>query len=357
MLTRKKIDGPLLSVCIPTHDGRARRLDAALCSVFAQLDAGLESQVEICVSDNGSHDETQEIIKRHRRAGRQIIYARSEHNQGFLANLLRVAELAQGEFCWFLASDDVADPEGIRRLTKRLDEHGDVTGATLRPTSYAADATTELGPWVPMLHPRRSEHRQVFVTYADVVGSCGLLTGLISALVVRRHLWIEAVDRLGAAELARWPYHPHSRIVLEMLRRHPRWLWEPDRILRVRTGEANSVLAGLGGDVATYHLRTTHEIEQLFAEAVGRRSPAYREVFRRSFWFGWHPLLVLSWKARGVPPHVDRELLVALTRWFWWLPEFWGTLFVILLVPSRLLPGRLLVRAASLARSFRALVV
>ena len=55
---------PLLSLCIPTHHGRAVQLDRLLAEIAAQLpDSG---SVEVCVSDNGSRDETQEILERHR---------------------------------------------------------------------------------------------------------------------------------------------------------------------------------------------------------------------------------------------------------------------------------------------------
>ncbi len=342
-----------LSICLPTHDGRAARLDEALESVFAQVEAdGLGERVQVCVSDNGARDATQAVLERHRARGRALTTHRFDANRGFTANLVAVAALADGDALWFLSSDDGAAPGGVAALLATLDAHPDVPVVSLRPVSYDLSLAHELGPWTPVIHPPEPERRQVVEGFPEAVGRAGLLVGLLSSLVVRRDAWAAAVTRVGPAELARFPYHPHTRIALEALRERPRWLWEPARVLKVRTGEPNSMLASLAGDVPAYHLRTTREVEELFATMVGRRSAAYRRLLGRAFWFGWNPGLVVSWKAAGMPPATDRELLVAMSRWFWWLPGFYLVLPV-LLVPARLVPARTFAVGAALTARLR----
>ncbi|MCU1489210.1 MAG: antigen biosynthesis abequosyltransferase RfbV, partial [Acidimicrobiaceae bacterium] len=96
---------PLLSLCIPTHHGRAAQLDRLLTGIAAQLPP--DGSVEVCVSDNGSRDATQEVLERHRvPLGDRLVTGRNEANLGLTRNLLRVVELARGRFCWLLGSDD-----------------------------------------------------------------------------------------------------------------------------------------------------------------------------------------------------------------------------------------------------------
>jgi len=52
----------LLSICIPTHEGRCEKLAQALESVIAEVDRS-QIDVEVCVSDNGSRDRTMEVVE------------------------------------------------------------------------------------------------------------------------------------------------------------------------------------------------------------------------------------------------------------------------------------------------------
>lgn len=345
-----------LSICLPTHHGRARELDAVLGDLFLQAEAVGNGRVQVCVSDNGSGDETARMVERHRSSGRPLVYHRFEDNRGFHANLLRVAELAEGEFCWFLSSDDGIAPGALQHLLERLDDFPDIAGMTLRPNAYDEALSTRLGPWRPGNHPRRPDEHRLFTTFEDAAGACGLLSGLLSSLVVRRSLWAHAVQRLGPAELNRWPYHPHSRIVLAILESQACWLWEPEETVRVRVSEHNSLLADLNGDVPTYHLRTTDEVERMFAETLGRGSAPYRQNLRRMLWSGWNPDLLSGWKRSPLPAAVDRELLVRPPGWFWRFPEFWIAVFPHLLMPPASGPARLISTAwTATTRARRAL--
>jgi len=80
---------PELSICIPTHHGRAAQLGEALDSVLGQL-AGLRSdRVEVCVSDNGSRDDTREVVAARQQTHPGVIsYRRFDDDQGFAVNLL-----------------------------------------------------------------------------------------------------------------------------------------------------------------------------------------------------------------------------------------------------------------------------
>ncbi|MDT3719868.1 glycosyltransferase family 2 protein [Pseudomonas oryzihabitans] len=102
-----------LSICIPTYN-RAEFLSATLDSIVAQWTEGLE----ITIADNASTDATPAIVEAYRqRLGPAAIrYARSDTNRGADANYLKAVELATGDYCWILGSDDPLVPGAIRHL-------------------------------------------------------------------------------------------------------------------------------------------------------------------------------------------------------------------------------------------------
>ena len=90
-------NGPVLSVCIPTHNGRAGTLSVLIENLIEQA-RGLPNLVEVCVSDNASGDETAEIVADlAARATCPVRYRRHPHDLGLVANLLSAVELARGE--------------------------------------------------------------------------------------------------------------------------------------------------------------------------------------------------------------------------------------------------------------------
>jgi glycosyltransferase involved in cell wall biosynthesis len=113
----------LVSICIPTYN-RARHLANCLRSLESSgATPGVD--FEICVSDNGSTDDTQEVV----RAAQErlpIRYRRNETNQGIPRNFLAVVDMAQGEFAWLLGDDDLLVPNAIAELRALIGAHPDV---------------------------------------------------------------------------------------------------------------------------------------------------------------------------------------------------------------------------------------
>lgn len=123
----------------------ANYLPAAIDSALAQD----HDHVEIVVVDDGSTDDTREVVRRY---GRKVRYAYQEN--GGVANAYnRALELAKGEYVHFLDADDVLTPSTVGRLAALLDElpsaglaHGDalvmdaageVYGTRAAPASFA----------------------------------------------------------------------------------------------------------------------------------------------------------------------------------------------------------------------------
>lgn len=106
---------PKVSVIIPTYN-RARFIEEAIKSVLAQD----FEDYEIIVVDDGSNDNTREIVKSFK--NKKIRYFFQE-NKGRSKARNRAISLAQGQYLAFLDSDDVFLPGKLTKQVKCLDEH------------------------------------------------------------------------------------------------------------------------------------------------------------------------------------------------------------------------------------------
>jgi len=100
-----------LSICVPTYN-RAEFLPATLESIAAQWGDDLE----LTVSDNASTDDTDRIVERFRTRLGAVRYFRWDANQGADRNYLKSVEIATGDYCWILGSDDPIAPGAIATL-------------------------------------------------------------------------------------------------------------------------------------------------------------------------------------------------------------------------------------------------
>ena len=114
-----------LSICIPTYN-RATYLKQLLDCILNQLKDIEENTVEICVSDNASTDNTQEILQKHRQEHNNITYFRWDKNMGADMNYLKVVEIAHGKYCWFFGSDDLMVDGAIKKMLKEIKENHDI---------------------------------------------------------------------------------------------------------------------------------------------------------------------------------------------------------------------------------------
>ena len=101
----------ILSICIPTYN-RAACLPTLLDSIINQVDK--QNPIEICISDNYSKDNTQQLIEQYKQRYPHIVYSRWSENKGYDRNILKAVAMAQGEYCWLMSSDDKIEAGGIK---------------------------------------------------------------------------------------------------------------------------------------------------------------------------------------------------------------------------------------------------
>ena len=93
------MDKPILSICIPTYT-RAACLKRTLNNLITYEG----QEIEIVVSDNGSIDNTQEIVQSIQDP--RIKYFRNQRNLGFDVNIILVCERASSDYIFFLSDED-----------------------------------------------------------------------------------------------------------------------------------------------------------------------------------------------------------------------------------------------------------
>lgn len=174
---------PFLSVCIPTYN-RAGFLRECLSSIDP---TELEGLVEIVVSDNASTDNTLAVLEEFQ-ATHPLHYVVQSENLGPDRNFDAVVAAASGEYCWLLGSDDVVEPDGIRKLVAALSslqtdivQFGYVQGDLyLRPRYRAAPPAGRVG-----------SAPQALANHLAAQPNMSLLFTFISAYAFRRSVWMD----------------------------------------------------------------------------------------------------------------------------------------------------------------------
>ena len=109
-----------LSLCIPTYN-RAKYLVNCLHSINIAAQ-NILSDVEVCISDNGSSDGTYDVVSQIKMS-LPTKYHRHESNLGIPRNFLHVVNMACGEFVWLIGDDDLLLPDSLHNILQLIDKH------------------------------------------------------------------------------------------------------------------------------------------------------------------------------------------------------------------------------------------
>lgn len=112
---------PLVSIILPVYNG-AERIERAIKSVIEQL----YSDWELLVVDDGSGDNTGDIVKNILKNDSRIGYIRNNSNLGIQKTLNLGLSEAKGKYIARIDDDDVwIDKEKLTRQVRFLEENGD----------------------------------------------------------------------------------------------------------------------------------------------------------------------------------------------------------------------------------------
>jgi glycosyltransferase involved in cell wall biosynthesis len=107
----------ILSICIPTFN-RSNTLDHLLARV-EKIKEFIGKEVEICISNNNSSDNTSKVIEKWQTLY-PIVVNHNDVNIGFSGNMKKLLEMSNGRWSCFLGDDDLLVPENICDLLKIL---------------------------------------------------------------------------------------------------------------------------------------------------------------------------------------------------------------------------------------------
>jgi glycosyltransferase involved in cell wall biosynthesis len=175
-----------LSLCIPTLN-RAAYIAETLDSIVAQA----TDTVEIVVVDGGSTDGTGEIVEEWQRRFPRLRYFRRESNLGVERDTDKAVELAQGEYCWLMTSDDVLKAGAVRVVLDaiHLGHQLVVVNAEVRDLHLRQVLeTSKLDPIANRVYGP-GECERLFIDVAEYLSYMG-------GVVIRRDLW-KARDKAG----------------------------------------------------------------------------------------------------------------------------------------------------------------
>ena len=107
-----------LGICIPTYN-RDKCLDKCLDSVTREF---RKFNFPIYVSDNGSNDKTESIVKSYKQKFSNITYHKNPINLGLYKNIINVVKMATTEYIWLLGDDDAILENTVDLLVSMLDK-------------------------------------------------------------------------------------------------------------------------------------------------------------------------------------------------------------------------------------------
>jgi abequosyltransferase len=334
-----------LSVCVPTHDGRARELGQLIERLEDQVSPALERRVEVCISDGASQDRTATIVEQARARGRLAVrYRRSAPDRGLIAHLLESVEMATAPHCWLMSSDDAPADGGIEGVLAALAANPGVAGL-----SVGFDVTDKLldrgidSPTYDVVRPREAGSARRFSDRAQTVEELGLLFISLSAHVVDRETWLAAVERGDAP--SRRPLRRlcgHMQVLGRMLDARPSWAWCPSRLVLLRSDNDSWRPRHFDGDLSRYWRAVLGDLEHVYAEICGGRGTrGYRlsvDGLRR---LALEPREVLWMKMQSPPPPSLKRDIEMLLSFGWLLRHdrgFWRRSLPTLLLPHQLAP-------------------
>jgi glycosyltransferase involved in cell wall biosynthesis len=323
-----------LSICIPTHEGRGWCLKPAIDSILSQIDdERFRGEVEICISDNASTDETREVVEEAAaRAPGAVLYHRFPLDVGPY-NFLNSVRMASGEFCWFMGSDDLLEPDAVAHVFDTIARYPDCSGITGAHRFFNFDMT-KIEPGHPRsYYPSDYDRERRFTTFRDALVALGLAHTFMSVQIFRRAIWNEIVAGEPPEFTLYSRYHLHAYLLGMILLRDPRWVWSPTSIVRMRGGNAD-VVARTGVISYGHALAVLRDMDSIWSRVCGDDRATYGAIMTKGLRTTWSPSVVRHTKM--LPYHRTRDdfgMLFGFSRYLARVPAFWSGTFWALLVP------------------------
>lgn len=115
-------DNVLLSICIPSYNRGKRAYD----NVIHTLQSGLDEEIEVVISNNGTKNESKEFYENIKKLeDSRVTYFEFDENQGMALNFCKSIELAKGKYVLLLSDEDLIDLDKLQMVINILDSNSD----------------------------------------------------------------------------------------------------------------------------------------------------------------------------------------------------------------------------------------
>lgn len=174
---------PLISIAIPTYN-RANFLKNLLDNILPQASC-LGGEVEICISNNCSTDNTREVVMGYKEKYPNLInYNENEKNLGMDRNILKAMEMPQGDFVWLLGDDDMVVSNGIKKAVDFINNYCNKNTGLITFGHEARFVDNKTGKEVVWFHTIEKNKPKIYkIDRKNVVESCFPDSTFISVLL------------------------------------------------------------------------------------------------------------------------------------------------------------------------------
>jgi abequosyltransferase len=256
-----------LSICIPTYN-RAKFLPELLDSIISQAN----DEIEIVISDNASTDNTKEIVNEYKKKFNRITYFCWDKNMGADRNFLKVVELADGEYCWLMGSDDRIEAGAINNILDFLNKN--ITGISLN--RYLYDFNFKKILQERPVGGRIISKDLVFNNLDEIISLFFDYFGYISGQVVNKKLWDEVISETGSKIEEYYNAYVHVYIISKMIIKKPFWGYISKQSVSCRSGNDSFLL-----ELKSPYKRLELDIigyEKILNDLFGKKSKLYKKL-------------------------------------------------------------------------------
>lgn len=171
---------PILTIAIPTYN-RSEFLDECLRSIVHQIDEDIYERLEIFISDNGSTDNTYEIVQKYR-DNYNIIYYKNDINMGMDVNYYNCIYMPSSKFVHLMSDDDIMLPGTIKAILSFINFHPDTSLIHLNSCGFDKKYSQN-----NISNPRLKMNRDICTKNKDeFIDWVGIYITFLSTIVINR---------------------------------------------------------------------------------------------------------------------------------------------------------------------------
>ena len=274
-----------LSICIPTYN-RAAFIGETLRSILPQVGG----DVEIVIVDGASTDNTEQVIAPFRDHFPNLFYHRGVSNKGVDRDMATAVELARGEFCWLMSSDDLVKPGAISKILDEILTSDDIyiCDATLCDYNMKPIRNTSFLSIRRKTNQFNLSDRVQLLQYLSLATSNNALFCYMSTIVFRRESWIN----IGYNTLFSGIGYAHVFMLLSFIKTRCTIKYIPFPLVLNRAGNDSFSSQGIEKRylldfdgyllLANQLFNDDHQVRRAFLQVMTREHPWYRLVKLRS---------------------------------------------------------------------------